>query len=113
MPPNFVRQRIAQRRPRIEHTEKRVPKWNPFQMTEPRLTFVGGNRSFEELDYTSRRILSVASGGTSVFDPVLCEIVYRWFCPYGGLVLDPFAGGSVRGIVASKCGRRYIGMDLS
>src|SRR3984893_14805737 len=51
--------------------------------------------------------------GTSIFDPVLCELAYRWFCPPGGLVLDPFAGGSVRGIVASKCGRRYIGVDLS
>jgi len=50
--------------------------------------------------------------GTSIFDPVLCELVYRWFCAPGGLVLDPFAGGSVRGIVASKLGRRYIGIDL-
>jgi hypothetical protein len=49
---------------------------------------------------------------TSVFDPVLCELAYRWFCPPGGTVLDPFAGGSVRGIVASKLGRRYIGVDL-
>ena len=44
---------------------------------------------------------------------MLCELAYRWFCPPGGLVLDPFAGGSVRGIVASKCGRRYTGIDLS
>ena len=51
--------------------------------------------------------------GTSVFDPVLCEAAYRWFCPPGGLVLDPFAGGSVRGIVATKLGRRYTGIDLS
>jgi DNA methylase len=51
--------------------------------------------------------------GTSIFDPVLCELAYRWFCPPGGLVLDPFAGGSVRGVVAAKCGRRYIGIDLS
>jgi hypothetical protein len=50
--------------------------------------------------------------GTSIFDPVVCEIAYRWFCPPGGLVLDPFAGGSVRGIVASKLGRRYVGVDL-
>lgn len=50
--------------------------------------------------------------GTSIFDPVLCELAYRWFCPPGGLVLDPFAGGSVRGIVASKLGRRYLGIDL-
>lgn len=50
--------------------------------------------------------------GTSVFDPVLCELAYRWFCPPGGVVLDPFAGGSVRGIVASKLGRRYTGIEL-
>lgn len=51
--------------------------------------------------------------GTSVFDPVLCELSYRWFCPPGGTILDPFAGGSVRGIVAAKLGRRYVGIDLS
>lgn len=50
--------------------------------------------------------------GTSVFDPVLCEIAYRWFSPPTGTVLDPFAGGSVRGIVAGKLGRQYVGMDL-
>lgn len=54
-----------------------------------------------------------AGSGTSIFDPVLCELAYRWFCPPGGTVLDPFAGGSVRGIVASKLGRRYVGIDLS
>lgn len=52
------------------------------------------------------------STGTSIFDPVLCELAYRWFCPPGGLVLDPFAGGSVRGIVASKLERHYLGVDL-
>jgi hypothetical protein len=51
--------------------------------------------------------------GTSIFDPVLCELAYRWFAPPGGLVLDPFAGGSVRGIVASRLGHPYIGIDLS
>lgn len=51
--------------------------------------------------------------GTSVFDPVLTELAYRWFCPPGGEILDPFAGGSVRGIVASVLGRHYTGIDLS
>lgn len=51
--------------------------------------------------------------GTSIFDPVLCEIVYKWFCPEKGTVYDPFAGGSVRGIVAEKTGYKYIGIDLS
>lgn len=53
-----------------------------------------------------------AGTGTSVFDPVLCELAYRWFCPEGGSVLDPFAGGSVRGIVAGWLGRAYLGIDL-
>lgn len=52
------------------------------------------------------------TSGTSIFDPVLCELIYRWFCPLSGLVLDPFAGGSVRGIVASKLGRQYVGVEL-
>lgn len=50
--------------------------------------------------------------GTSIFDPVLCEIAYRWFCPKGGQVLDPFAGGSVRGIIASRLGLAYTGLEL-
>lgn len=52
------------------------------------------------------------ASGTSIFDPVLCELAYRWFCPEGGSVIDPFAGGSVRGIVAAKLGRQYTGIEL-
>jgi DNA modification methylase len=53
------------------------------------------------------------ANGTSIFDPVLCELVYRWFSPGDGAILDPFAGGSVRGIIAAEMGRRYTGIDLS
>lgn len=89
---------------------------NRAKARAPGLTWVNGNRDASELDETSRKILAAGSAetqtGTSIFDPVLCELVYRWFCPPGGLVLDPFAGGSVRGIVASKLGRQYLGVDL-
>jgi len=50
--------------------------------------------------------------GTSVFDPVVCEIMYRWFCVKKGKILDPFAGGSVRGIVASYLDYKYTGIEL-
>jgi hypothetical protein len=50
--------------------------------------------------------------GTSIFDPVLTELLYSWFAPPGGIILDPFAGGSVRGIVAAKLGRMYVGIEL-
>ena len=55
----------------------------------------------------------ILNTGTSIFDPVLCEIANLWFSPPGGVVLDPFAGGSVRGIVSARLGRHYIGVDLS
>ena len=50
---------------------------------------------------------------TSIFDPVLCELAYKWFSRNNDKVIDPFAGGSVRGVVASVCGRYYTGIDLS
>lgn len=49
---------------------------------------------------------------TSIFDPSLCEIIYHWFCPKGGDILDPFAGGSVRGVVANYMGYHYTGIEL-
>lgn len=108
--------------------------------SENRLTWVAGDRPREELDDTSRKILAAGrkpanhgrafhdhdwqrdklghvqapeqASGTSIFDPVLCELAYRWFSPPEGFILDPFAGGSVRGILASKLDRYYTGVDL-
>ena len=76
------------------------------------LTYAKG-KSLDDptLDDVSRKLLE-QSGGTSIFDPVLCELAYRWFCPPGGQVADPFAGGSVRGIIAAQLGLNYWGCDL-
>jgi hypothetical protein len=54
-----------------------------------------------------------AEYSSSHFDPVLCELMYKWFCPPGGVVSDPFAGSSVSGMVAAHLGFRFWGMDLS
>lgn len=48
----------------------------------------------------------------SIFDPALCEVIYKWFCDKGAKILDPFAGGSVRGIVANYLGYNYTGIDI-
>lgn len=48
----------------------------------------------------------------SIFDPVLCEIAYNWFCKKNGFILDPFAGGSVRGVVANFLDYYYTGIEL-
>ena len=73
------------------------------------LTYASGTPRPDEVSLK----LQETSSGTSIFDPVLCELAYRWFCPPAGTVLDPFAGGSVRGITASLLGRSYTGIDLS
>lgn len=57
-------------------------------------------------------VASANESGTSIFDPVLTEIAYRWFCPAQGQIVDPFAGGSVRGLVAGLLGFKYHGIDL-
>lgn len=55
---------------------------------------------------------AMVSSGMSIFDPVLAELAYSWWCPAGGKILDPFAGGSVRGIVAAVLGYDYTGIEL-
>lgn len=51
-------------------------------------------------------------GVASVFDPVVTELSYAWYTQPGASILDPFAGGPVRGLVASYMDRRYVGVDL-
>lgn len=87
-----------------------------IQAEETDLTTTGAENlygAYGQEDDTSRRIAAAQpQSGTSIFDPVLCELAYRWFSPVGGRILDPFAGGSVRGIVAARLGRAYDGIEL-
>lgn len=52
------------------------------------------------------------NGFTSNFDPVLAEVMYFWFCPAGGRVLDPFGGEQTKGIVAGEMGLNYSGVEI-
>lgn len=65
----------------------------------------------EIIDYAKKKGMHVYEGA-SIFDPVLCELCYRWFNVVGGRILDPFAGGSVRGVVAGVLDYPYAGIDL-
>jgi len=71
----------------------------------------GENLAFKGQD-TLNDITDDAKQGTSIFDPVICEVALRWFSAVGDKVIDPFAGGSVRGVVASHLERHYVGYDL-
>jgi DNA modification methylase len=60
----------------------------------------------------SNSLISQYNNGTSIFDPVLCEVLYSWFSSENCTILDPFSGGSVRGIMASFLNRNYLGIDI-
>lgn len=61
---------------------------------------------------TDNMIENSVTAETSIFDPVLCEVAYTWFSKQDDFIIDPFAGGSVRGIVASELKRNYLGLEL-
>lgn len=56
--------------------------------------------------------LEYMAPATSIFDPVLCDILYNWFTPKRGHILDPFAGGCVRWLMAGMHGFDYTGYDI-
>lgn len=68
-------------------------------------------KTYHMQDWASDKGRNVPSD-TSIFDPVVCELMYKWFCPEGGTILDPFAGGSVRGIIANYLDYHYTGIDI-
>lgn len=76
------------------------------------LTYTGAAKEFDHYRVKEGKRDRTDEQGTSIFDPVLTELMYRWFCPEGGTILDPFAGGSVRGIVANYLGYKYTGIEL-
>ena len=55
-----------------------------------------------------QKILASGRSGTSLFDPVLTELALRWWSPQGGVVLDPFAGGPIRGIVGVDARQKVL-----
>lgn len=92
--------------------QKRKRKWNALGLDSVQGrsdTLLGGYKALHAMNPEQYKTLTA----TSIFDPALCELAYDWFSAPGHTVLDPFAGGSVRGVVASRLGREYVGVDLS
>jgi hypothetical protein len=52
------------------------------------------------------------TGGSSIFDPVLAELMYAWFCPKGGKTLDIYMGESTKAFVACLKGLQYSGVEI-
>lgn len=66
--------------------------------------------SEEEKEMAAQKVVSA---GVSLFDPVLSEIICRWFTPHqGAKIFDCFAGDTQKGLVFGKCGYSFTGVEL-
>ena len=101
--------------------QDRKRRWGSLGMQSELGRDAGAPKPMDEGDHFMARLLrgeptgdmgAMLGGGVSIFDPVVCELAYRWHTLPGDRILDPFAGGSVRGIVASTLARWYVGVDL-
>ena len=63
-------------------------------------------------DVKEREASKVLSAGVSLLDPVMAEIVCRWFGQDNCKTFDCFAGDSVFGYVSAHLGNEFIGIEL-
>lgn len=84
---------------------------------------IGGAHNLDKYGMTSstrnkRSVWTIASrpfagAHFATFPPKIPEICIKAGCPEGGTVLDPFHGAGTTGVVASRLGRSYIGVELN
>lgn len=84
--------------------QKRKRMWNNY------LGFTG--QGLEEGLISKSDLMLSIGGGRSLFDPVLAEIIIKWFCPDYGKVLDPFAGEAIKGLIAEKLKHKYYAIEI-
>ena len=91
---------------KMKYWKDRRSMWNKYvgDSTETRDGDFGRVYNFQKQSLQKR---------TSTFDPVLVELMYKWFCPKDNIkILDPFGGEQTKGIVAGCLGYEYYGVEL-
>lgn len=63
--------------------------------------------NYDSLNTGGRKMPTV-----SLLDPVMAELMVKWFGFSGGMAFDPFAGDTVFGFVAGSCGMGFNGIEL-
>ena len=72
-----------------------------------------GDTSFSREHVLGDDLLGTINSGVSLFDPVLAEIIFRWFTPHkNSKILNLFAGGVEPNIVAAYNGHHITGIEL-
>ena len=85
-------------------------KWLKFtgnlEESRENTLFGGGN---QKESFVGDKMINI--GSTSHFDPVLAEIIFKWFNYPNGKILDPFGGEQTKGVVAGVLGYDYVGVE--
>ncbi|GIW70339.1 MAG: hypothetical protein KatS3mg101_1086 [Patescibacteria group bacterium] len=86
--------------------QKRKAQWIDLlgDLAETRETKLAGSEN--------NLLMRGINSGVSIFDPVVSEVIFLWFLPEGGKILDPFAGSLARGGVAAALGFDYTGIEI-
>lgn len=95
---------------RQDNWQQRKRTWKQLGI-RPEIVNTNNTKTFNISEWAAEKA-DKGMPAISIFDPALCEVIYKWFCPDGGSILDPFAGGAVRGIVANFMGYHYTGIDI-
>lgn len=81
---------------------KRKKIWNQFLKEE------GESRE----NTLANGLMADMNNGVSLFDPVIAEVIFHWFCPEKSNIIDPFAGDIRKGAVAGFLGHNFTGIEL-
>lgn len=73
---------------------------------------IGDNGESRQETLAKGNIMAEINNGVSLLDPVLAEVICKWFGIEGGTAFDTFAGDSVFGYVSSKLGNTFTGIEL-
>lgn len=66
----------------------------------------------ENVLYQKDSLMDQINGGSSNFDPVLAELMMKWFNTENGKILDPFGGEQTKGVVAGELGYSYSAVEI-
>ena len=81
-----------------------------FNGCKGRAKNIFGNRNTTPEDTSG--FMTQINDGISRYDELKCHLLYKWFNTKNMAVLDPFAGGATRGIIANMNGAEYTGIDI-
>ena len=94
--------------------DRRGARWKALRARWAHLGDVGRDGVlYRESNTEVGEALHTYSQGASRFDPALAHLLTHWYTRPGDTVVDPFAGGPIRGMVTTELDRAYHGVDLN